>query len=178
MLKNTLTLFAILALGILTFSSCGGDTKEASKTTTNTTPKADAVTTTPKADAAPVGEAVHLELAGTDKMTYDKTELKVKAGSKVTLTFTHIGKMPLSAMGHNFVLLKEGTDIAKFAMEAMKAKDNDYIPTSDAIIANTKMIGGGGSTEITFDAPAKGTYDFICSFPGHYSNMKGKFIVE
>ncbi|MCA9748564.1 MAG: azurin, partial [Romboutsia sp.] len=23
-----------------------------------------------------------------------------------------------------------------------------------------------------------GTYDFMCSFPGHYSVMKGKFIVE
>ncbi|HBX64839.1 MAG TPA: azurin, partial [Balneolaceae bacterium] len=26
--------------------------------------------------------------------------------------------------------------------------------------------------------PEAGTYDFICSFPGHYALMKGKFIVE
>ena len=40
------------------------------------------------------------------------------------------------------------------------------------------MIGGGQSDTIEFDAPEPGTYDFICSFPGHYSVMKGKFIVE
>ncbi|MEM6771051.1 MAG: plastocyanin/azurin family copper-binding protein, partial [Bacteroidota bacterium] len=27
-------------------------------------------------------------------------------------------------------------------------------------------------------APAAGEYDFICTFPGHYGVMKGKFIVE
>ena len=40
------------------------------------------------------------------------------------------------------------------------------------------MIGGGQTTSITFTAPAAGTYDFICSFPGHSGLMKGKFIVE
>ena len=43
---------------------------------------------------------------------------------------------------------------------------------------DAKLIGGGEETTVTFDAPAKGTYDFICSFPGHYALMKGKFIVE
>ena len=60
----------------------------------------------------------------------------------------------------------------------MAAKDNGYIPEGDDIIAHTKMIGGGESVEITFDAPAAGTYDYICPFPGHYGIMKGKFIVE
>jgi azurin len=40
------------------------------------------------------------------------------------------------------------------------------------------MIGGGEQTTITFDAPEKGVYDFICSFPGHVALMQGKFIVE
>ncbi|MBT8261281.1 MAG: azurin, partial [Bacteroidia bacterium] len=38
--------------------------------------------------------------------------------------------------------------------------------------------GGGQSTSVTFMAPEVGTYDFICSFPGHSALMKGKFIVE
>ena len=87
--------------------------------------------------------------------------------------------MPKTAMGHNFVLLKNGTDVAAFGMKAIEAGiDKDHIPASNAIIANTKLIGGGEETTVTFDAPAKGTYDFICSFPGHYALMKGKFIVE
>jgi azurin len=40
------------------------------------------------------------------------------------------------------------------------------------------MLGGGETTTIAFTAPAAGTYDYICSFPGHYGMMKGKLIVE
>ncbi|MDO4729459.1 MAG: azurin [Bacteroidota bacterium] len=118
-------------------------------------------------------------LESTDQMTFTTTEIKVKEGQKVTLTLKHIGKMPASVMGHNFVLLKQGTDLAAFANEAVNAKENAYVPVgSKDVIASTGIIGGGESTTITFDAPAKGTYDFICSFPGHYAIMKGKFIVE
>lgn len=119
-----------------------------------------------------------IALASTDLMSYDKNELRVKAGKKVTLTLRHTGKMEKIVMGHNFVLLKKGTDIAEFATAAMSARETEYIPESEAIIAHTKLIGGGESVTITFDAPEVGTYDFICSFPGHYAIMKGKFIVE
>lgn len=61
----------------------------------------------------------------------------------------------------------------------MKAKDNDYIPEDASLtLAHTNMVGGGESTEIVFSAPEVGSYDFLCSFPGHYSIMKGKFIVK
>lgn len=135
------------------------------------------------APQAPAGEsssnAITVELAGNDQMQFDKDEIKVKAGQKVTLTLTHSGTMTKEAMGHNFVLLKSGTDMAAFAQKAMAAKDNDYIPEgTDAVIVHTKLLGGGESDTITFDAPAAGTYDYICSFPGHYALMKGKLIVE
>lgn len=112
-----------------------------------------------------------------DQMKFDTSEIRVKAGEKIKLTLNHTGDLPKNAMGHNFVLLEKGTDIADFAMKAMDAKDNEYIP-SKGVLAYTGLIGGGESTTIEFTAPAKGTYDFICSFPGHYSIMKGKFIVE
>lgn len=118
-------------------------------------------------------------LESTDQMTFSTNEIRVKAGEKVTLTLKHVGKMPVEVMGHNFVLLKQGTDLAAFAGKAMNAKATDYVPAgSEEVIVHTKMIGGGESTTITFDAPEKGTYDFMCSFPGHYAIMKGKFIVE
>ena len=83
-------------------------------------------------------------------------------------------------MGHNFVLLKAGTDLAAFSAKAINAKNTNYVPPSEAasVIAHTEVVGGGGSTTIEFDAPAKGSYPFICSFPGHYAIMKGQFIVE
>lgn len=112
-----------------------------------------------------------------DQMRFDKSEIRVKAGEKIKLTLNHTGKLPKTAMGHNFVLLEKGVDMADFAMKAMNAKDREYIPAK-GVIAHTKLIGGGESTTIEFTAPAKGTYEFMCSFPGHYAMMKGKFIVE
>lgn len=112
-----------------------------------------------------------------DQMRFDKNEIRVKAGEKIKLTLNHTGKLAENVMGHNFVLLTKGTDVAKFATAAMNEKANEYIPSS-GVIAHTELIGGGESTTIEFTAPKKGTYDFICSFPGHYAMMKGKFIVE
>ena len=124
-------------------------------------------------------DTVKITLNSNDKMQFDLSEINVFEGQTVILTLHHTGTMPLSAMGHNFVLLTKGTSISGFAKIALKAKDNDYIPTDQSnIIAHTGLIGGGESDTITFDAPEKGTYDFLCSFPGHYSIMKGKFNVK
>ncbi|SYZ72233.1 Azurin [Candidatus Zixiibacteriota bacterium] len=125
-------------------------------------------------------DTVRLEITGNDQMRYNEKELRVKAGDVVVLTMKHVGQMPKTVMGHNWVLLKHGVDMASFAQDAMQAKATDYIPAarSGDIIAHTKLLGGGESDTITFDAPAQGTYTFLCSFPGHYGTMNGLFIVE
>jgi azurin len=33
------------------------------------------------------------------------------------------------------------------------------------------------TADVTFTAPAKGTYPYICTFPGHYQTMKGVMTV-
>ena len=139
----------------------------------------------PKAPEAPKvvvddGKTATVNLTGNDQMRFNVQKVTVKAGRKVKVNLKHIGKLPITAMGHNFVLLKPGTDLAAFNAKAINAKATGYIPASEAdkIIANTTLIGGGGSTSIEFDAPPKGTYTFICSYPGHYALMKGQFIVE
>ena len=119
-------------------------------------------------------------IKGSDAMQFDLKEIKVKAGQKVKLTLTHSGKLAKAAMGHNWVLLKPGTDVAAFGSKAAAARETDYIPKSEEanILAHTKLVGGGESDTIEFTAPKKGKYTFICSFPGHYALMKGDFIVE
>jgi azurin len=118
-------------------------------------------------------------LSGSDQMKYNKNQITVTAGDEVVLTFEHVGKLPKETMGHNFVLLKKGTNVQEFGQEALEYKDNDYIPQdSDVIIVHTEMLGGGQKTTITFQAPEKGYYDFICSFPGHVALMNGIFTVE
>lgn len=92
------------------------------------------------------GDEVALQLDSNDMMQFDKKELRIPAGSTVTLTFTHSGKLPRQAMGHNYVLLKGGADVAAFAGQAVAASAGEYIPEGDAVIAHTKVIGGAKAT--------------------------------
>ena len=164
------SVLAIMALSLLSLTSCK-DEKKADAATD--------VTATEEVVTPEKMETVDVTLNSNDAMQYDKSEITVKEGQTVVLTLHHTGKLPVAAMGHNFVLLNQGVVMADFAAEAVKAKATDYIPNDGKdVIAHTKTIGGGETTTVTFTAPAKGTYDYLCSFPGHYAMMKGKLIVE
>jgi|TARA_B110000914_G_C15363326_1_gene399614 azurin len=121
---------------------------------------------------------ISIELLSSDNMLFDKKFIYVNSRQKITLTLSHTGKMDKKIMGHNFVLLKKGVDVTEYANRAMRARDNEYIADGDDAIAYTKLIGGGESDTIVFDAPVKGSYTYICSFPGHYGVMKGVLIVK
>lgn len=133
--------------------------------------------TTPVTDAEAVATVT---VNAGDEMKFDLSEFKVKAGQTVKLTLHHTGKMSKNAMGHNFVILNHGVSLTDFATKAIGASTTDYVPASSAsdIIAHTKLLGGGESDTIEFTAPAKGNYEFLCSFPGHSALMKGVMIVE
>ena len=164
----------ILCACLAVIMGCGGSTqKEQAQTETSTTD-----TETQPQETAAANGVTKLVINGNDQMRFDKTTLRAKEGTRVELTLNHTGKIAKVAMGHNVVILKNGTDITAYAAKAGVASDNDFIAKDEEVIAHTKMIGGGESTTITFNAPPKGSYDFICSFPGHYAMMKGKFIVE
>ncbi len=125
-------------------------------------------------------EVVELTITANDQMQFDKKTLEVKAGSHVKLTLKNIGEMPKESMGHNWTLLENGVDLVQYATAAMNAKDNDYQPADRYadVITKTKLLGPGESETIEFDAPAAGTYKFLCTFPGHYGTMQGDFIVK
>ena len=171
MKKTILTLSAAAIL----FAACNSSSN-------NEAPAAEAPAATEAPAETPAVDAnvAEVTLNGDDAMKFDLSEIKVKEGQTVKLTLNHIGTAPKAAMGHNFVLLAQGADMEKFATEAINAAATDYIPASLAkeVLAHTSTIGGGESTTVEFKAPAKGSYDFFCSFPGHHATMKGKFIVE
>ncbi len=160
----------ILVLILATFVACG-------KKKAGSSQSADKATETVKIDEnAPKREVV---VEAGDNIKFSVVEIKVKSGEAITLTLNNVGKMLKMSMGHNLVILKVGTDMEKFATDAIGAASDDYIPNGGKdVVAHTKMLGGGESDTITFMAPEKGTYDFLCSFPGHWGTMKGKFIVE
>jgi azurin len=123
-----------------------------------------------------------IEITGNDQMQFNVKTFEVTEGQEVVLSFKHIGQLPVVAMGHNVVILKPGTAVPAFATKCAPANDTDYIPQDEeskaAIVAYTKMLGGGESDEITFTAPAPGDYPFICSFPGHFAIMQGVMTVK
>jgi len=126
----------------------------------------------------PISNEIEIKLSSTDNMLFDKNIIYVNSRQKVILTLEHTGKMDKKIMGHNFVLLKKDVDVVSFATKAMVARDSEYIPEGNETIAYTKLIGGGESDTIVFEAPEKGSYTYICSFPGHYGMMRGILIVK
>jgi len=163
-------LLSIFAITIMV--SCGGEEK---KTEDSKKVKLNVKKETKKKD----DNVANVVLTADDFMKFNKTEIKVKSGQKVKLTLRHIGKLDKNVMGHNVVILKKDVDPVKFAAIAATERDNEYIPKdSQDIIVYTKLIGGGETTVIEFDAPEVGTYEFLCSFPAHFAMMRGKFIVE
>ena len=111
-------------------------------------------------------------------MQFDKKELAVATDcTQVKVTLTHTGKLPASAMGHDWVLVKT-EDVTPVANAGAAAGlSNNYLQPGDKrVIAATKVIGGGQSTSVTFPASAlqKGqSYTYFCTFPGHNALMKG-----
>ncbi len=133
--------------------------------------------------AAPCAFAqTKLELTGNDQMQYSAKTLEVTTGDKVTLSFKHIGQLPVVAMGHNVVILKPGTSVPGFAGKCATAKDTGYIPqdadSKAAVVAHTKLLGGGEADTITFTAGEPGAYPYICTFPGHFAIMQGVLTVK
>lgn len=164
----------VMLMGFLALTSCG---KKETAPTEESTEVNDSGEGEGQAATA-VSNALVIE--GNDQMQFNTSELRATAGKPITLTLKHVGKIPKEAMGHNVVILQEGTDEAAFAAKAITAKDTDYIPASEktSIIAHTKLLGGGEEDTIEFTIDKKGTYNFLCTFPGHVAMMKGVLIVE
>lgn len=124
---------------------------------------------------------VEVKITGNDQMQYDKKAFTVESGKKVKLTFKNIGILPKAAMGHNVVILKKGANKVAFATAAITAGPAaGYLPAANKgdILAHTKLLGPGEEESIIFTAPAKGIYDYICTFPGHFALMSGVMTVK
>ena len=131
---------------------------------------------------APSAQARTVNIVGTDDMKYSVTTITAKAGEMLTIRLASTGTLPKVAMAHNVVVLKIGTDAGKFTTAGAPHRATDFIPPAmaSAVIAKTTLAGAGETVQVTFKVPEKpGTYEFICTFPGHFqSGMKGTLVVK
>ena len=110
-----------------------------------------------------------------DSLQFDKQSLAVNAGSEVKLSFTNVA----TVQQHNWVLVKQGTKDEVALAGALAGPLKGYLPEGDdRVLAHSSLLVAGDSEEITFTAPAAGTYQFVCTFPGHNATMVGDFIAQ
>lgn len=123
-----------------------------------------------------------LVTSGTSGQFQVLESIEASPGEEIRINMRTVSNLPPTAMSHNFVLLTQDADADQFARESIQAADNNYVAMEyeDWIIAATEMLGDGESDTITFTVPEEpGEYQFICTFPGHYSGgMVGTLVVE
>ena len=109
-----------------------------------------------------------------DLLQFDKDNLEVAAGSEVVLCLSNESRLGQ----HNWVMVQDGAgnDVAQRGLGA--GPDNDYVqPADPEVIAFTRLVNPGETVEVRFTAPPAGTYQFVCTFPGHNFLMFGEFAV-
>ena len=132
------------------------------------------------AAAGNASAACEFDIEVGDSLVFSISEMAVESSCEtVTVNLTHTGQLPAAAMGHNWVLTTDA-DFQPVATAGISAgPEANYLPTDDErILASTKLIGGGESTSVSFsiaDLDASESYTFFCSFPGHWTAMKGAF---
>ena len=114
---------------------------------------------------------------------YKKTSggnIIVKRNQPLLIEFNNPDATP-----HNFVLVQPnaleevGLAANNMAKDPIAAKNGQFIPDSKKIITHTKMLKQGETEFLRFKAPRKpGIYPYLCSFPGHWTIMKGNLIVK
>lgn len=105
-------------------------------------------------------------------LKFDKNELSVKAGSKVSLVFSNNDDMLHNVV---FTLPNAGDKVGEAALAlGLKGGDQSYVPHLEEVLFHSKIIQPNESEKIFFVAPSKpGNYPFVCTFPGHHLFMKG-----
>ncbi len=132
-----------------------------------------------RADSAPDLSVV---ITANDALRFSVKRIEAQRGQIIHLQFRNVGSMPKAVMGHNWILLRAGSNAAGYAAAAIGAKSDDYQPKSLAgeVLASTPLIGPRQSADVTFAAPSEaGSYPFLCTFPGHFqAGMQGVLIVH
>ena len=121
-------------------------------------------------------------LIGTDDMKWDVTRIEAAPGETIRVIVKNVTRLGNVANPHNFVLVREDTDLDRFVTVSSMARRHEYIAPQmrDQVIAATGLADGGEAVEVTFTVPEEeGEYPYVCTFPGHYAaGMKGVLVVE
>ena len=110
------------------------------------------------------------------EMKFDIKSISVNQGDWVRIKLVNNGID--AAMIHNIVFVKYGTrkEVATQSMNA--GPDQKYVAKGPNVIAYSDLANPGETVTLEFEAPKKGNYEFICTYPGHAEMMRGYFFVK
>jgi azurin len=109
-------------------------------------------------------------------MQFDRDEIRVNAGKEITITLVNEGID--EAMIHNLAIVVYGY-AQEVSQKGFNHKDNSYTKPGDpAVIAVSPLANPGETTSVKFTIEEKGSYQFVCTYPGHWGRMLGTLLVE
>ena len=110
-------------------------------------------------------------------MKYKQQYLTATPGARVKFTFRNPDDME-----HNFVLTsgKLGDKVGQAAGElGLSGAASAYIPDMPEVLFHTLLVAPETEETIYFTAPTRaGTYEYVCTVPGHYTVMRGILVVK
>ncbi|MBI5692356.1 MAG: HEAT repeat domain-containing protein [Verrucomicrobia bacterium] len=125
--------------------------------------------------------SVFVVRAVVEEMRYDTPRIVVPAGRPFEIIFDNPDVMP-----HNLVVVKPGTreKVGTAAMtltpDQLDARGRAFVPAGEDVLAATKLLETGQSETLRLPGNAirtEGEYEYVCTFPGHWTVMWGKLIV-
>ena len=160
----------ILVSGLLIMSCGSSESEQNQKSNTEVVP----VATSPVLQE----DTIYVKALGANmsEMKFNIKAIRVPANKDLTIAL--INESTDATMPHNIVIIDKGT-ANNVGQDGYKFKDNSYInPKNKNVIAYSPLAPIGKTVYFTFTTPAAGDYEFICSYPGHWGMMKGKFITK
>jgi len=111
-------------------------------------------------------------------MQYDVKEVKAKPGEILEFTLENT-----DTMQHNLLIVMPGkmseVGVAADKMgETAAGKACHFVPDMPSVLAVMGLVDPGKSGRLYFRVPEKpGTYQYVCTYPGHWRMMNGKLKV-
>ncbi len=124
--------------------------------------------------AEPPAGAIAVSVKG-DSLEFDTGLMEVEAGSEVALYLDNVS----SLYEHNLIIVRQGEKDAVSERGAAAGPADGWLQADDPdVIAGVELVGPGRAGEASFAAPEAGSYQFVCTFPGHNATMFGDFVVN
>lgn len=114
-----------------------------------------------------------------EQMRYDTPRVVVEPGKAFKFIIENADFMP-----HNLVVVKPGIRekigmaTANMRPDELDGRGRPYLPKGISVLAATRLIESGQRATLELTAPQEeGEYEYVCTYPGHWTLMYGTLVV-